>query len=80
MNMNMHNMTGITRSKISKFTSEKGRVYFSMEIVFKNTEFGYCKERGEDGSTTIGDAEVKNTINLYADTKEALQIKVGKLI
>ena len=80
MRISLHNMTGIKRSKIEKHTGEKGDVYFSLDIHFKNTEFGYCKERGEDGSTTIGDAEVKNTITLFADNKEALQIKVDDLI
>tara|TARA_R100001377_G_C3118996_1_gene85282 strand:- start:115 stop:336 length:222 start_codon:yes stop_codon:yes gene_type:complete len=73
-------MTEITRSKIEKHTREKGGVYFSMAIRFKNTEFGYCKERGFEGSTTIGDADVKNTITLFADNKEALKIKVADFI
>ena len=79
MNMNIHNMTGIRRSKIRKFTSEKGSVYFSMEIVFKNTELGDCKARFSD-EIVFGDGAHTFSINLIADTKEALKIKVGNLI
>ena len=77
--MNIHNMTGISRSKISKFTSEKGSVYFSMEIVFKNTKLGTCKDTHSD-KIVFGEGANTFSINLYADTKEALQIKVADLI
>ena len=79
MNMNIHNMTGISRSKIRKVTLEDGRVYFTMEIVFKNTELGDCKDTRSD-KIVFGEGAHTFSINLYADTKEALQIKVGKLI
>ena len=79
MNMNIHNMTGITRSKIRKVTLEEGTVYFTRVITFMNTELGDCKARHSD-EIVFGDGEHTFSINLIADTKEALQIKVADLI
>ena len=79
MNMNIHNMTGISRSKIRKVTLEEGRVYFTMKITLMSTELGYCKDRYSD-ENVFGDGANTLSIDLIADTKEALQIKVGNLI
>ena len=78
MNMNIHDMTGITRSKIRKVTLEDGRVYFTMKITLMNTELGYCKDRHSD-ENVFGDGEHTFNIDLIADTKEALKIKTEVL-
>ena len=78
MNMNIHNMTGISRSKIRKVTLEKGRVYFTMDIKLMNTELGYCKDRHSD-ENVFGDGEHTTIITLIAYTKEALKIKAEVL-
>ena len=77
--MSIHNMTGISRSKIRKVTLEEGRVYFTMKITLMSTELGYCKDRYSD-ENVFGDGEHTLSIDLIADTKEALKIKVGNLI
>jgi len=76
--MNIHDMTGITRSKIRKVTLEDGRVYFTMKITLMNTELGYCKDRHSD-ENVFGDGEHTFNIDLIADTKEALKIKTEVL-
>ena len=78
MNMNIHDMTGIIRSKIRKVTLEDGRVYFTMKITLMNTELGYCKDRHSD-ENVFGDGEHTFSIDLIADTKEALKIKAEVL-
>ena len=78
MNMNIHNMTGISRSKIRKVTLEEGTVYFTMEIKFMNTELGDCKASFSD-EIVFGDGAHTFSINLIADTKEALKIKAEVL-
>ena len=80
MNIDIHNLKEIVRGRVVEHTKDRtGEKFYTMRIKFYYDELGTCKERhGKD--TIYGDMEVHASITLYADTKEALEVKYKALI
>ena len=78
MNISIHNIKEVVRSKIEKNEFEN-TTYYTMKIQFINSDFTECKKRYSD-ETLVGDTKIKNSITLFAKTKEELKIKVDNLI
>lgn len=78
MDTYIHRVKQIVKDEIKENTKENGAKYYSMQITFIYDELGHCKERHSD-NTVWGDAEVTFKIALFADTKEALEIKAEVL-
>ena len=78
MNISIHNIKEIVRSKIEKNEYES-RTYYTMKIQFINSDFTECKKRYSD-ETLVGDPKTKTSITLFAKTKDELKMKVDNLI
>lgn len=78
MNISIHNIKEIVRSKIEKNEYES-RTYYTMKIQFINSDFTECKKRYSD-ETLVGDTKTKTSITLFAKTKDELKMKVDNLI
>jgi len=52
--------------------------YYTMSITFIYDELGTCRERYSN-NTTWGDTEISYSIALFADTREALELKASVL-
>ena len=75
----IHNVKQIVKSEIKEVTKENtGEKYYVMDIAFFHDELGTCRER-HSKNTMYGDMEVKTSISLFADTKEALELKAEAL-
>jgi hypothetical protein len=82
MNTSIHRVKQIVKGEIVENTrvSTGGgfKKYYTMSITFIYDELGTCKERYSE-NTMWGDTEVSCSISLFADTKEALEIKAKVL-
>jgi hypothetical protein len=79
MNTSIHNVKQIVKSEIVEDTREStGEKYYSMDITFIYDELGTCRERYSN-NTTWGDTEISYSIALFADTREALELKASVL-
>ena len=83
MNTSIHNVKNIVKGEIKEntrkdYSTNKEVKYYSMDITFIYDELGTCKERYSE-NTMWGDTEVSCSISLFADTKEALEIKAKVL-
>ena len=82
MNTSIHNVKQIVKSEIVENTrvSTGGgfKKYYTMSITFIYDELGTCRERYSK-NTMWGDTEVSYSISLFAETKEALELKAEAL-
>lgn len=82
MNTSVHNVKQIVKSEIVENTrvSTGGgfKKYYTMSITFIYDELGTCRERYSK-NTMWGDTEVSYSISLFAETKEALELKAEAL-
>tara|TARA_R100000479_G_scaffold174797_1_gene123995 strand:+ start:1391 stop:1654 length:264 start_codon:yes stop_codon:yes gene_type:complete len=82
MDTNIHNVKHIVKGEIventRKGTFRTGEKYYSMRITFIYDELGTCRERRSE-NTMWGDTEISYSITLFAETKEALEIKAQVL-
>ena len=78
MNISIHNIKEVVRSKIVK-NEYRDKTYYTMKIKFINSDFTECKKRYSD-EILVGDTNIKTSITLFAKTKEELKIKVDNLI
>jgi hypothetical protein len=82
MNTSIHNVKRIVTDEIVENTRVSAgggfKKYYTMSITFVYDELGTCRERYSK-NTMWGDTEVTYSISLFADTKEALEIKAKVL-
>jgi len=79
MNTSIHNVKQIVKGEIVENTREStGEKYYTMRITFIYDELGTCRERYSK-NTMWGDTEVSCSISLFAETKEALELKASIL-
>ena len=79
MNTSIHRVKRIVKGEIEENTHERtGEKYYYMNLTFIYDELGTCKERYSD-NTMHGWMEVQQELKLFADTKEALELKAEAL-
>ena len=74
MYINIHKIKKIVRDEITEHTDTKGEVYYALHLMIVYSELGTCNERYSD-NTMHGDMEVEARFTLFADKKEALEVK-----
>ena len=82
MNTSLHNVKQVVKSEIVENTNVSTgggfKKYYTMSITFIYDELGTCRERYSK-NTMWGDTEVTYSISLFAETKEALELKASVL-
>jgi hypothetical protein len=79
MYQSIHNVKSIVRDEIVENTNQRtGEKYYSLQITIIYDELGYCNQRKGD-LTIYGNMELQTQLTLFADTKEALELKASVL-
>ena len=73
MYQSIHNVKQIVKGEIRKIKDS-----YSLQITIIYDELGYCNQRKGD-LTIYGDMELQTQLTLFADTKEALELKAEAL-
>ena len=73
MYQSIHNVKEIVRGELREINDS-----YAMTITIKYEDSGYCKQRRGD-LTIHGWMELETQLTLFADTKEALEIKASVL-
>jgi len=80
MDINIHTVKEVVKSKINERIRDNGEKYYVMSISITYDELGTCRERrSADDNTMFGDMEVITKFSLYAETREALEFKAEAL-
>jgi len=79
MNTSIHRVKRIVKGEIVKNTNDRtGEIYYYMPLTIIYDELGTCRERYSD-NTMHGYLEVEAELRLFADTREALELKAEVL-
>jgi|TARA_R100000482_G_C5071937_1_gene121934 hypothetical protein len=73
MYQSIHNVKQIVRGEIREINDN-----YSMKITIIYDELGYCNQRKGD-LTIFGNMELETQLTLFAETKEALELKAEAL-
>ena len=78
MYQSIHNVKKIVKGEIEKLRDGNEDNTHVMKITIIYDELGYCNQRKGD-LTIYGDMELQTQLTLFADTKEALELKAEAL-
>ena len=78
MYQSIHRVKKIVKGEIEKLRDDKEDETYTMKITIIYDEFGTCKER-YSFNKMHGHMEVETQLTLFAETKEALELKAEAL-
>ena len=80
MDNSIHSVKRIVKGEIVENTLDnKGQLYYYMKISIISDVLGRCQDNRDSNKTVFGNMEVETELTLFADTKEALEIKAEVL-